>query len=712
MITVDQETARSLASQLRVRAEAFTYPEGTETLCAQLFDTVDNASFPGALIPELTGEAEFFVIAIASPADWRRLSPILRAFAGPTLTSFDGLPSNRLPTDELNAVILEAGPVTTATIKLPSDPVGCEMALRALVRALKTLLRAPSLARAAPEPTSWLLARFQDCLNVGRRDAALAVLEQLRDELRLDALNLRSLQVQLLATFDEWSEIVNLPGFVNLTQARRTPTTTALLLEAIYQARLASFFESGDQATVEKLYTDEVRSIAAPLLKTPLPVFLRTGGLRLVGLEVLTSPERNDLLEAVASRSEQLGWLTSRLVSADRSDFVPKFGAVEEARECLAASEATESVEIMAAALEAIARLNEQQRAEIVRAEPFRTALRGLEQDAGYSSVPTSWPMWLAKISEPTFTNALALARLGAEEWLIVDDTQDLTSATEFLSALNRAHTDPLAAERTTQALPYLVVALQRDPLFPNLVLAPIYSSILTLLALGTARGSQVFDSSLILVDGLLTVGVSANQYRELAADIDEIAGEGFGVRMVYWALEIVEAFMRSPAPDVAAREKLIYAILARLGPLSARLSSLQQATVHSLVEEFGLENSASPTSEKAYDKGLADHLKGKTIAIYSLIESASRQAKVALQAIECDVEVQCSADKVGTAQLKNLAINSDLFVVSWTAAKHAATDFIRAHRNGRPIVYAEGKGVSSILRAVEEYFHKGASFL
>lgn len=710
MITGDLEAARSIASQLRARAEAFAYPVGTETLCAQLFDTVDNPSFPGALIPALTEDAEFAVIAIASPSDWRRLSPILRSFAGPTLTSFDGQPSNSLPADELCAVISGVGPVTTATIKLPPDTVGCEMALRALVRARDTLLRAPSLTRAAPEPTSWLLARFQDCLNVGRRDAASAVLEQLRNELRLDALNLRSLQVQLLATFAEWSEIVNLPGFSNLTLARRTPATTALLLEALYQARLASSFEAGDQAAVEKHYIEEVKSIAAPLLKSPLPATLRLGGWRLVGLEALTSPERNDLSEEVLAHSEQLGWLTSRLGTIERRDFAPKLEAVEEVRGCLVASETTESVEIMAAALEAIARLNEQQRAEIVRAEPFRTALRGLEQDAGDSSIPTSWSAWLAKASDPTFTNALALARLGAEEWSIVGEVQDPASATEFLDALNRAHDNPLAADRTTQALPYLVAALQRDPLFPNPVLASIYSSILTLLALGTARGGQVFDSSLILVDALLTVGVSASHYRDLASDVDEIAGEGFGLRMVYWALEIVEAFMRAPAPDVTAREQLIHSVLARIAPLQARLSGLQMAAFCSLAEEFGLVLDGLPTTERAHDNGLAGHLRGKCIAIYSLVESASRQAKAALQALECDVDVQCSADLVGTGQLKNLAINSDLFVVSWAAAKHAATEFIRTHRNGKPIAYAEGKGVSSILRAVEEHFQKRGS--
>jgi CelD/BcsL family acetyltransferase involved in cellulose biosynthesis len=168
----------------------------------------------------------------------------------------------------------------------------------------------------------------------------------------------------------------------------------------------------------------------------------------------------------------------------------------------------------------------------------------------------------------------------------------------------------------------------------------------------------------------------------------------------------LIETFMRSPASDTAARERLVHSILARLIPIRARLSSLQQAAVHSLSEEFGWTLEPLLATQSAHNDGLAARMRGKTIAIYSLVENASRQAKAALQAIDGDINVQCNADQGGSSQLRTLATSSDLFVIAWAAAKHAATDFIRAHRSGRPIVYAEGKGVSSLLRAVEDYFN------
>ena len=164
-----------------------------------------------------------------------------------------------------------------------------------MVRARDTFARAPQLTRAAPEPTSWLLARFQDHLNVGRRDAAAAILGQLRDELRLDALNLKALQVQMLATFNDWPEIVGVPGFANLVLARRTPATTALLLEALYRTQLDSRFEAEDQAAVEAIYRDEVRNARLAnvgLSSTGVATHRRvaTGG---IGGAVLERPSRS-----------------------------------------------------------------------------------------------------------------------------------------------------------------------------------------------------------------------------------------------------------------------------------------------------------------------------------------------------------------------------------------------------------------------------------
>lgn len=700
MIAADLDMSQEVASAVAAYAGGIAFPPTVEAHCRSLLETLSDPDFPGAIIPEQHGQA-LRLVAAASPRDWRRLSPVLRAFAGPTLTSFTGMPSDNALGNVLATLLAPAGSLVAASIDLPDRAADREVALRAVVRARDTFARAPRPNRAAPEPTSWLLARFQDHLNVGRREAAASILARLRAELRLDALNLRALQVQLHAAFDEWEAILDLPSFENLVHARRTPLTTALLLEALYRTRLEQAFVTTDQDAVKATYRERVRPLALPMLARPLPSSLREGGWRLIAIEALLEGD-GDLERSAAEHPEALGWLAGLLTSSPAKP-EPAKTTLENARERVVANDGVDSVDAMAAALAALSRLSEAERRELAQLAPLESSIRALEEESGAAILPASWKAWLDRAADPDFIKALDLARHGAEEWSMGEVARDPVDVAGLLESLNAAQSHPLAAERTAQALPYIVAALQRDSNFPNAALRSVYASLLTLLAMGAGRAATVYDSSLVLIDAILVIGTDAAGYRDLVADAEELAGEGFGATMVYWVFEVVEAFMRAATPDREARDGLIHGVLARLAPIQARLSSLQREALRRLAQEFGwdlagfaLEMPSAPADD------LQRRLSGKRIALYSLVEAASRQAKAALESA-ADCVVDCSADHGGTAKLRALAENSDLFVIAWSAAKHAATDFIREHRGARPLVYAQGKGVSSLLRAVED---------
>jgi hypothetical protein len=271
---------------------------------------------------------------------------------------------------------------------------------------------------------------------------------------------------------------------------------------------------------------------------------------------------------------------------------------------------------------------------------------------------------------------------------------------------LEQAFSRDIASDRTAQALPFLVGWLRRDPDFPRPAMLPIYSSLLTLFALSSARERTTYESSQVLVNASLSVGLDARSYQSLIADVEELAGAGFGVNMIYWLLEIVEDFIRASSPDPGAREGFLHGALARISPIYSRLTSLQRAATTRLANDLGwtLESLGIDGSLAEVDD-LATKLRGLHIAIYSLTESSSRQAVVALGQLEPTIVVDCNADHGGTPRLRALAQGADIFVMTWLSAKHAATDFIRDHRGDRPLLYAQGRGFSSILRAIEDHF-------
>lgn len=708
MIGKDLDEARAVLLDLISMQPCAGASNDIAPLCADLTQSVISTAFPGALVPVIN-PAGSMQINVAAPtmSDWRRLKPVILAFAGPTLTGFDGVPEPFAAIDPIGARLQLTAPAVTAIMRLPTNDRARVMALRALLRAQDTLVRAPELQSSAPVPTSWLLAQFQDYLNVGRRDAATSILARLRSELRLDALNVKFLEVQMLATFKDWAAIVDLPEFPSLCLARRTHAITAILLEALYQIYISGPFDASNVAQTQITFESSAQSFVQSMLIGVAPPGLRLGGWRLLGLEALSNPDRQDLLPILADRVQDLGWIADLLPARApvRSQEVEIDDPIDTAREALLKADAVDSIDLLAAAMAAMAQLSPDQQALLRKTMPFRPIVSATEEPANMAA-PTSWIAWLDRAADPTFMDALEVARRGKDEWEIDAAAGDPVAVRALAMALERVQGDKLGAERTAHSLPYMVAWLQRDEQFPRAALAPVYGHLLTLVALGSARGRVIYESSQILVEGLLTAGLDQKAYRDLIADIDEIAGDGFGVDMIYWVLEIVESFMGSASPDTEAREAFLHRVVARIVPILGRLSRLQRITVSLLSSELGWElPTPSVIDEAISDDDLASRLTGMRIAIYSLTESSSRQAKSALAEIAPAAIVEINSDHGGTARLRSLAENSDLFVMTWLSAKHSATDFIRTHRGDRPAVYSQGKGVSSILRAVEDYF-------
>ena len=708
MIGADIDAARDILADVTALQPCSGASNDIAALCADVTQSVCSERFPGALVPIIDSAGSMQIdVAASTMSHWRRLKPVLLAFAGPTLTGFDGVPEPFAATDPVGARLQRAAPAVTAIMRLPADDRARLAALRAVLRARDTLARAPELQRSAPFPTSWLLARFQDYLNVGRRDAATGILERLRSELRLDALNVKFLEVQLLATFEDWGAIVALREFPSLCAARRTPAITAILLEALYRTHIACPFDAGNVAGTLEAYAQNVHGFVQSMRITE-PLGLREGGWRLLGLEILDDPRREDLRIAIAERAPDLGWIADHL-PAQAPVAAPEVEGstpLDAARDALIQADAVDSVDLLAGAMAAMARLSPDELALLRETMPFRPIVQATD-DLASIAPPTSWVAWLDRATDPAFTDALEVARRGKEEWAIGASAADPVAVQALVAALEKVQGDPLAAERTTQALPYMVAWLKRDEDFPRAGLSPIYGGLLTLFALDSARGATIYESSKVLVEALLAAGLDQKEYRELIADIDEIAGDGFGVDMIYWVLEVIESFMNASTPDADAREAFLHRILARTAPIIGRLSHLQRISVTLLSSELGWALPVSPASDVApADDGIVSRLNGMRIAIYSLNESSSRQAKAALEEISSSVTVDTNADHGGSARLRALAENSDLVVMTWLSAKHSATDFIRAHRGNRPLIYSRGKGFSSILRAIEEFLY------
>ncbi|MBN9677992.1 protein DpdD [Salipiger bermudensis] len=707
MISDNDSGAVALRAELATLVASAGMKQEVRDLCVKLLDTLTEPRFPGVLVPSMGKNAALQVdVAAQTSSEWRRLRPVLQAFAGPTLTGFTGLPQAFDEDDEIGQMLLAIGPAVTSVIPLPSEPKLRIAALKALTQAVATVVRAPNLHREAPVPTSWLLAQFQDHLNLGRRDAAAAVLQRLRADMRLDGLNIRFLEANLLAHFENWQSLVEMPGFADLTRSRKTPGMASMLLSALYHVSLEVKYEEASLQPLLEKYADSVQALARPMLLATGVKSMAPEAVRVCALEVLSNDARGDLRDALAGRSTELGWLADHFKPVPTPAKTAISTPLDTARSALVDGTLLDGIATVETLRRALTQLSPDDRAKLLGSLPLGPLAEEHSSSTNQAiPLPASWGEWFIRLTDPTFDAYLDVARKGAEEWPWDNSMGDPLRVKALKDAIEAAQNDPLSVARITEAMPYLVNWLQLDADFPRPAYVPIYAELLLLTAIDSARSKQIFQSSQILVSALLDCGLDKEGYNSLLESIDLIAGDGFGVDMAYWLFEIVESLYRCPSPDAAARETFSHSLLARLSPLYSRLSGLQRAALHQLAAELGWSiDVAQEVEGQVQDDSFAEKLNGQSIAIYSLTEDASRQAKKAIENLNPNVKVDINADHVGTQRLKAMSENADLFVISWRSAKHAATNFIRANRGTRPLLYARGKGFSSILRALEDH--------
>lgn len=664
--------------------------------------TAVDPEFPGALFvwPGDGVRPPVFYGAAQSQAQWRRLRPLLKAFVGPTLTNFAGEVSALDPSLRHERILGTAGLAAVARM-VPASGTASSTE-RALNRLVALVAKTPPDAEPPMETTGRILARIQDHLNALAIGDAWQLLDRCRSEHRLDALNLKFLEVEILATARDWRGISELKGFDDLFRTRRPPAVTSALLESIYWMT----FE--DAAPITSVYVAGPRKRVRDLIRLPAPAGMRDGAWRLYALEALAQGRPNfGLAEAATTSGADLSDLADALASL--IDEVPNFESRATAAtiaEALIVADVSSSLNAIDQARSLLALLTDDERAALLQSEQPRRALQAINETFGTAPSPQSWPAWLGELQNPTFTTAQAVARQAATEWY--PSLGDPVEIARLADSLVSVPDHPPACDRLIDGIPHLVAWLQRDPEFPRPVGYNVYEAALERLMLSGRTAAPMMDSAGVLARAMLAIGPAPAAYGRLLSDLLDFSGQAAGVRTAYWLMELAEDTVAANTPDQTAREQFWQGVVSRLVPVGSQLSTLQRASLSRLNTMLGREGTLpdalkiGPSTPS--DVTLSSRLAGKIVAIYTLTESAGAQAAEALLTIAPEVDVRVNSDHGGSRPLRALAENADLFVVVAASATHAATDFIRAKRGTKPLRYTAGRGAISIVRAVEDW--------
>jgi hypothetical protein len=709
-----------------------------------------------SVLPRVRADKSVVWYALAfSPQQLRSLADDLLAFVGPSWSTFRGHRTPLAATDPIDVAVAAFTGGTAFTFTSPGASGAAKAALEALERMRRVWALRPERDPEVPRATGRVLRDFHLSLQSGDRRAAEAELEYLRDRNRLDALNLLFLRIQLLAGLGRWDELETLPELPAVLQVRRPPPVTEALIRAVYHGRLAGFEADDDPGGAVARFRGEILPVFGNLFVSPTGMRTPEVAKSFMIAAVAAVPPRVAGSQALSTREDlsaaDRAWLTRLaalvgptsappapappadvLVAAAAATLELDFGRAFALAAYAPPSRARtkllfecaynlQTLEAERAALRALDGLAQTERDEFLNARVNAVYWELLTaRSAGASppperAAPADWFAWLERLREdPSWTRAVAVAEQGALEWSVDAFLGLPNGANELLDAIATLHSIPVLQD----ALPHMLAFFQRDPAWPRESLRAVYLGLLEFVVYSAKGGAGTLGRIRDLVEAVLRVGIGSAEYKALVQSCADVWDEHASPVHLDWALDAVDLFATYPCPDRDARDGLLAAVVERLARFHRRVEPEQWRFLGSLCDELGqldlLARVAPREAPAGGSVGADDPLAGLgrlSVAIYTLTEEAGRRTKDLLERRCAGVTVRLSADHVGNDRLREMARNADVFVMVTASAKHAATNFIEAHRpKNRPLLRPNGKGSASIIRALVDYAQAAAA--
>ena len=511
----------------------------------------------------------------------RQAREIIRAFVGPGVAT---LTSPQAPASEAEERRLAASGVHRVLgldVRRGQD--------QALLQALESLTATRcSIDRVTEErPTDPvnLLRDLRLALAQGDGRAAQDRLDALRETGSLSRENLRFLQVELLARFERWPELVSLPYFAELEKVRRPRRVSELMLEALWHVEV---LRSG-RPPVEAFRTRKLADRHRALLGS-VDVPRRPGALALCYLSALADGDEARLDRLRASAAADRDYLESLWVSEPSPE--PLEDPVQEARRLLDRRQFAAVVdlflerresELADLAVESVLELDDLQVAgQVLGAvrslpgesfHPSRRLSRDLaELEATVSGACRSWTEWIERVAgSARWGEASAVARQNASGWPPLPGSETLVGQAADL-LVNSA--EGINGDQVAASLDLLCAVASRSASEPSH--GAFLDAVLLILSTQENIGGPVRNAFNELAWALMDTGPSRRGYEGLIGAARVLWQRIAGPQSVDWALELLDALAVLPAMSPDSATRFAMEVQTRCTPFVARFSRRQ----------------------------------------------------------------------------------------------------------------------------------------
>lgn len=684
-----------------------------------------------AFLPRVTARNLYWYAFAPTMREQKELLTLLDAWIGPT---FSDLPKSRgrlYPMDPFDTALASTGVPPLRFEVLPRGNGASRDEVRQTLLVLSKLIwKRPRSQFDAPRTTIEVLDDLGHAIGAQDRRTAFACLRELETSAHLDQSNLAFLRIRVYSGIGDTHAIFTDQDLEHVLQLRRPIGITRLLQTAVYERYLMTADYSGDSAALLEAagrIPSHLRTLAtgAPIRTRPAVVvefmlaILRRASTstleRLANEAQSVAPSLADSLRLLVAPAVEATTATTPEVTEHTT--LPPARPEDEIHRLIAEGEFAAAVEaglaetpspILAALLLACIRDLEVPRLA-VKVAAFVDA-SGLREVSSDDVVVRADLKWLQGFLNPQ-RNLGWLGWFDALEAHNLSDTAIDFSITSEWAPLDHSTLASRLTALDDDALARLgdhggAFMAAHSSLFAGADGAALCERVLAGFAVSERNSVGVRVQTVALLEYLATSGPKASVLTSSLEWTEVIVESATSAVTASWTVDVLQAATTSPhALALAAKTRLFYRALELLRPVKSSLSLADIEGLRVVAEELaaGLPEDFEVQNSDADPAAPFRHLRDAVVVLYSLTETATTRSAQILRRLVPGIDVRTTSEHDGSQQLAALSANADVFVMVAASAKHAATNFIKEHRGGRPIIQVNSRGSSAILRELRE---------
>jgi len=654
--------------------------------------TIENTQFPGAIIPY----DDTYYLCASSQKEFKILLSLIGSFVGKNYSDYIG--HCILLKDENDIEnILNKNNITLVT-KINVNPSNKDNVSSIIHKMISIYKSSNYNLNSIPLSISRLIDNFKESIYITKDfNSAKSVITQIKQEHRLDALNITFMEIELAYSFQNWNDIISHRLIYQIINARKPLIIRLHIIEAFFYTYLYN------SSNIENDYNQYIKSnILNLLLICPVNATDAIKSIYLIAYNfdsinysqielIVDNIENNIYLD-----SEIKNKIQDKISREENSTLNNTSDTFIATRASIIEANSIDTIEKIDKVSSNLKELEDSDQIEL------STQVLSSELDISIESLPVNWIEWFKQLSDDTFTNSLSIAEKGLEEWDIDTLTNDPVYINQFCEQIVSLD-EQFAIGRFINSLPLFTESLKRSIKYPNPLCLEIYSSILELISIYEIQDQKTLLLSQDIFESILMVSPNNTDYNNIIQLLESIIQKINGKHYINWLIDYAEILIEYNASDIDSRDKLLELILMQIYVQKDWLESYQIKLLHKLASIVNIESlfeEISDNIEVEDDINIFEKYIGKTIGIYTLSENAGKNAKVFLEDKIENVRIILNHDKAATDALRNMAHVSDYMVIVTQSAKHAATGEIQKIRrqNNKEVLFPNGKGSSSII--------------